>query len=123
MAPERWRQIEHLYHTALEHTTERRSAFLEEACGGDDDLRREVESLLQQDDEGVLDEPVWQAIDRPLKTGEHLGPYEILGPIGAGGMGAVYKARDSRLNRTVAIKVSTARFSGPLSGRRTRSLR
>ena len=42
----------------------------------------------------------------PLTTGERLGPYEILAPIGAGGMGEVYKARDTRLNRTVAIKIS-----------------
>src|SRR5229473_230181 len=47
----------------------------------------------------------------PLSVGDKLGPYEILAPIGAGGMGEVYKARDPRLNRDVAIKVSAARFS------------
>src|ERR1700724_1618056 len=46
-----------------------------------------------------------------LSAGDHLGPYEILSPIGAGGMGEVYRARDPRLNRDVAIKVSTAQFS------------
>ena len=55
MAPERWQRIEQLYHAALEQTPERRSAFLEEASGGDEALRGEVESLLQQPDEGVLD--------------------------------------------------------------------
>src|SRR5258706_9729299 len=47
----------------------------------------------------------------PLSAGDKLGPYEILAPIGAGGMGEVYRARDSRLNRDVAIKVSAAQFS------------
>src|SRR5882757_5780053 len=47
----------------------------------------------------------------PLASGERLGPYEILSPIGAGGMGEVYKARDTRLDRTVAIKVSKEEFS------------
>src|SRR5271169_5065570 len=47
----------------------------------------------------------------PFQPGERLGPYEILSPIGAGGMGAVYRARDPRLNRDVAIKVSAAQFS------------
>src|SRR5450432_4081293 len=47
----------------------------------------------------------------PLQPGDRLGPYEILATIGAGGMGQVYRAHDSRLNRDVAIKVSTAQFS------------
>ncbi len=62
MAPERWREIERLYLSALECAPERRAAFLEDACG-DEDLRREVESLLQQSGEGVLDKPLWQALD------------------------------------------------------------
>ena len=112
MAPERWQRIEQLYHAALEQTPERRSAFLQEASGGDEELQREVESLLQQPDEGVLDEPAWRALDNPLKTGAQLGPYEILGPIGEGGMGMVYKARDTRLNRFVAIKLLRAGYPG-----------
>jgi serine/threonine protein kinase len=99
MRPDRWRQVESLYHSALEREEPARDAFLREACREDEELRREVRSLLDQTDSGVL--------NRPLR----LGPYQIVGVIGAGGMGTVYQARDTRLNRLVAIKVSEARFS------------
>src|SRR5437016_6054017 len=109
MNAERWQQVEPLYHAALERAPGERAAFLREACP-DADLRREVESLVGFDAEGrsVLDQPAWEA---RLAAGERLGPYEILEPIGAGGMGEVWKARDTRLGRTVAIKVCRERFS------------
>ena len=99
MRPDRWRQVESLYHSALEREAPARDAFLREACREDEELRCEVRSLLDQTESGVL--------NRPLQ----LGPYQIVGVIGAGGMGTVYQARDTRLNRMVAIKVSEARFS------------
>ena len=99
MSPDRWRQVESLYHSALDREEPARDAFLREACREDEELRREVQSLLDQTDSGVL--------NRPLQ----LGPYQIVGVIGAGGMGTVYQARDTRLNRMVAIKVSEARFN------------
>ena len=108
MDPDRWRRIEEIYQSAAERPPVEREAYLAAACDGDQELRREVESLLaQQSVETPLDHP---AMD--LAAGSRLGPYELLEPIGHGGMGAVFKARDTRLNRSVAIKVSTAQFSG-----------
>jgi Tol biopolymer transport system component len=104
----RWAQIEEIFQAAGERRPEERAAFVVEVCAGDEDLRREVESLLaQRSGETPLDRPAWE-----LSAGARLGPYELLGPIGSGGMGTVFRARDTRLGRSVAIKVSTAEFSG-----------
>jgi Tol biopolymer transport system component/predicted Ser/Thr protein kinase len=103
MSPERLRQIEELYHAAREHR-----AVLEKA---DPELRRKVEALLAQDSSGkILDRPAWET-GVPLKPGAQLGPYRIESALGAGGMGEVYRAVDTRLNRMVAIKVAKENFS------------
>ena len=109
MEPERWNRIERLYHAALECEPAGRTAFLTEACQ-DSDLRREVESLLGFDGVGgsMLERPAWE---KNLHPGERLGPYEILDRTGKGGMGEVWKARDTRLDRFVAIKFSQTEFS------------
>jgi len=115
----RWRQIERLYLLALEQEPDQRSRFLSETCKDDADLRREVEILLIQGGgtELLSDQSEWADPDdsaaRPmvLNPGDRLGPYQILGPLGEGGMGKVYRGMDTRLGRAVAIKVSAEQFS------------
>jgi hypothetical protein len=110
-----------IFDQAVELSMDQRAAFLECACGSNPDLRQRVESMLQEFEKtsGAVEDP-W--IDNPsfspaesnpatYAPGERLGPYEILTPIGAGGMGQVFKARDMRLDRIVAIKVSMEKFS------------
>ena len=105
MNPERWGEVEKLYNAALEREPAERMAFLDRNCH-DSELRREVQSLLdhEQDGDRLLENPPWES-GPSLATGTRLGPYEITSAIGAGGMGEVYRARDTRLDRAVAIKI------------------
>ena len=115
---ERFQQIESLFQEALQRPAAERDAFLRQACGSDADLLREVQSLVANHREGNDSQP-WaaaaaaQLIAAPgtLKPGQTLGPYEIVSFIAAGGMGSVYRARDPRMGREVAIKVAAERFS------------
>jgi WD40 repeat protein/predicted Ser/Thr protein kinase len=119
----RLQQIEEIFQEALHHDPAERETYVREACGGDTELQREVSSLLANHNEAGDVEP-WaaaaaaQLIDRSawLKAGQRLGPYEIVAPVGKGGMSEVYKARDTRLKRDVAIKVCAAQFSERFEG-------
>ncbi|MBV8832645.1 MAG: protein kinase, partial [Acidobacteriaceae bacterium] len=111
-----WKRVEDLYHAALEYSPAERDAFLSSTCGDDLELRREVDSLLShgEDAKSLFEKPAWDGVleippssaksSAPLSPGALLGSYRIEKLIGAGGMGEVFKALDTRLRREVAIK-------------------
>jgi eukaryotic-like serine/threonine-protein kinase len=105
MTPERWAQIERVYHLAREQPADRRAAFVREACSGDEELAREVASLLSESDgaEEFLRTGVRRAAAE-VPADVYIGQYKVLHELGRGGMGVVYCAADPRIGRRVAIK-------------------
>jgi eukaryotic-like serine/threonine-protein kinase len=114
-----WPELEALFHEALSQVPAERSAFLVERCAGRLDLQAEVEALLRAHERTASALEVPQTSHTQLKAGMRLGSYEVLSELGAGSMGEVYRARDTRLGRDVAIKVLPALFLS-VPERRTR---
>jgi predicted ATPase/serine/threonine protein kinase len=136
MHPERWKQVDDVLQAVLDRPPEERDAFLRRACARDEALEREVRSLLASDERvgSFLDSPAMEVAARRiarqpgpqqnrggsqeshdvLAPGAKLGSYEIVAALGAGGMGEVYRARDMRLGRNVAIKILPLAFSADI---------
>jgi len=117
MNPELWRKVEELFHGALERAPEARQTFLDRRCGADTDVRHEVELLLAKEKQAgsflevpALEDVTVTAISLESPLGRQFGSYRILSPIGAGGMGEVYRAHDGKLGRDVAIKILPQKF-------------
>jgi len=117
MTPERWQHIDTLLGEALELESTRRAQFLDHACGGDEELRHRLDALLAAHEKAgsFIEVPALaataQALARETMIGRQLGQYHVSAFIGAGGMGAVWKAKDTRLGRDVAIKTLPEGFA------------
>src|SRR5262245_58463132 len=114
MNRERWEFVKRIFYQALDLSRDERETFVREACADDEDARRELESLLDAHHRAgeFIVKPAFEAAAEAIaekldkvEPGRMLGHYEILETLGAGGMGAVYLAQDSRLGRKIAIKL------------------
>ena len=127
MDPGNWREIERIFQAALERPASEREVFLEGECHGDAALQSEVKALLDRAGSAkhFLDEPALNAAAQmlsetasPMLTDLRLGEYIVQAPLGSGGMGVVYRAVDTKLNRPVAIKFLSDHLAGAAARQR-----
>ncbi len=120
MTPERWKQIDQLFHAALQRERSQRAAFIAESCAGDEALQKEIEDLLasHEQSESFIETPAADVAAEllaegraGLSVGQSIGPYKIVDLLGEGGMGEVYLAEDTRLRRKIALKLLPAQFT------------
>ena len=112
MSAPSWSDLETLFHEALACAPVDRAAFLAERCAGRPDLQAEVAALLRAHDNAPDDLDAPRVTPHPqLQRGARLGPFEVVAALGAGGMGEVYRARDTKLGRDVAIKILPTIFT------------
>ena len=117
---DRWQQIKEIFYSAQDRPPAERSDFLNEVCGDDASMREEIEALLTADagNENFLTSPAYEFAAGMLAgersefvAGQTVGRYEILCPLGAGGMGQIYLARDAQLGRNIALKLIAQEFA------------
>ena len=127
MTPERWRRINEIFHAALDQDASARDRFVREACDSDEELLREVISLLNSHarSHDYLEAPAWQVAadlmrdeEAALAPGQTIGKYKIVQEVARGGMGVVYRATDEVLNRPAALKSLHAEHERDPSRRR-----
>jgi Tol biopolymer transport system component len=120
MTPDRYQQVAHIYHQAVQLDPDERAQFLDRVCAGDPELRNEVEALIASDEqaEGFLERPALEVAARQAASekgrsfaGRQIGRYQVLSLLGAGGMGEVWLARDPQLERNVALKLLPEEFT------------
>ncbi len=120
MKSEQWQEINLLFHSALDRGPGQRAAFLDQACAGDESLRKEVDALIAAHDQAgsFIEAPAFAVAAEMLAddqggplVGRFLGHYRVVAAIGAGGMGEVYLAQDTRLDRKVALKLLPSYFT------------
>src|SRR5689334_12490918 len=111
MKPERWKKLDALFHEALELQGEARADHLAQGCGDDEQLRAEAERLIaaHERESSFIDSPIFVEAVKPTDddrdefwVGRSIGPYKVVSLLGRGGMGEVYSARDTKLDRMVA---------------------
>ena len=115
-----WKRIKEIFHSAQELAPAERSDFLDKACGDDPSIREEVEALLTADagNEDFLSAPAYEFAasilageENEFSSGQKIGRYTILCPLGSGGMGQIYLADDTELPRKIALKLISPQFA------------